>query len=222
MKDEFCPCCERHCNLSAPHCGRGAAYAATAGEQRFKECGLRDRAEERRQRYLTLDTDNKLICNIRDLGHTVRSLSDGKASRSRILIILSECKTITQSDLTERLCVQPGTVSEVIGKLERAGLIVRSENEKDKRTCELRLTEEGLSKATEAAAERKKRYAEMFSHLSDDEKDALLSLLEKVNSDWQARYGDCGRSALHIDEKRGFDERSDTEYGHHRHGRHRH
>jgi len=26
---KYCPCCGRHCDLSAPHCGRGEEYART-------------------------------------------------------------------------------------------------------------------------------------------------------------------------------------------------
>ena len=43
----------------------------------------------------------------------------------------NEC--MTQSELTEYLGVQPGSASEVIGKLESAGLIVRTPSEKDRR-----------------------------------------------------------------------------------------
>lgn len=127
----------------------------------------------------------------------MRALSEGKASQSRILIILNDVKTITQSELTEWLGVQPGTASEVIGKLEKAGLITRAESEKDKRTCELGLTQSGKEHAEKAVAERKKRYKEMFTCLSDAEKSAALVLFEKINSDWEVRYGNVKPFCAH-------------------------
>ncbi len=157
--------------------------------------------KEKLQQYLMLDIHNKLVCNIRDLGHTIRALSEGKASQSRILIVLKECESITQNVLTERLGVQPGTISEVLGKLEKAKLIIRVENEKDKRTCELRLTDEGIVRATKASMERKKRYEEMFTCLSEKEKNELLVLLEKVNSDWAERFGDKNGEGLNVNSK---------------------
>lgn len=68
-------------------------------------------------KYQELDVDNKLIMNLRDLGHTLRILFEGKGSQKRILILLYEAEGMTQRELTEKLGVQPGSASEVIGKL---------------------------------------------------------------------------------------------------------
>lgn len=186
MEEKFCMGCGRNRNLDNTKCNKCAAFAKT--DDKFN--GHRsDWLRARKERYKSFDINNKLICNIRDMGHTVRAMSDGKASQSRILIVLNTEKTITQSKLTELLDVQPGTVSEVIGKLERAGLIKRAESDKDKRTCELRLTKEGAAKATQASSDRKNRYDDMFACLTESEKSDLLTMLEKVNEDWERRYG---------------------------------
>lgn len=68
-------------------------------------------------KYQELDVDNKLIMNLRDLGHTLRILFEGKGSQKRILILLYEAEGMTQRELTEKLGVQPGSASEVIGKI---------------------------------------------------------------------------------------------------------
>lgn len=133
--------------------------------------------------------NRKLIFNMRDLNHTMRSLYEGKASQKRILIILNEEKSITQRDLTMRLGIQPGSASEILSKLETAGLILRTINETDRRTANISLTEQGRRMALEAAAQRRKRHVEMFSCLSESEKEQLLTLLEKLNEDWACRYG---------------------------------
>lgn len=138
--------------------------------------------------YHSLDLNNKLIWNFRDIGHTMRHISEGKGGQKRILIILLESGTITQKQLTERLDIQPGSVSEVLGKLETAGLITRTLSETDHRTTDIILTEDGKKQAEEAAEQRRKRHNDMFSCLTDSEKTALLSLLEQVNSDWDSRY----------------------------------
>ena len=75
------------------------------------------------ERYYTLGMNDKLILNFHDIGHTMRHISEGKGSQRRILIILlEEGSSITQSELTQRLGIQPGSASEVLGKLESAGL----------------------------------------------------------------------------------------------------
>lgn len=63
-------------------------------------------------RYDKLDTNNKLIWTLRDIGHTLRSIFEGKSSQKRILIVLYESGTVTQSDLTQHLGIQPGSASE--------------------------------------------------------------------------------------------------------------
>lgn len=194
MLKHLCPCCGRHCYLSAPQCERGNSYVRTGiiPTRTHGEGGTpgKEKGAASKRRYHTLDQDNKLIWNLRDMGHTIRFLSEGKGSQSRVLIILSEGEEMTQRELTERLGIQPGSASEVIGKLESAGLLTRTPSEEDRRTSVVKLTDEGQTKAEEAAQQRKKRHTEMFSCLSDEDKADLLMLLEKVNHDWRNRYGE--------------------------------
>lgn len=149
-------------------------------EQNF--CLCRDR------RYQEEDIPQKLIINLRDINHVMRSLYEGKGSQKRILIVLKEVGTITQRELTERLGIQPGSASEVLAKLEDAGNIVRVPSKSDRRTMDIALTEQGRMLAETLLAQREERHEEMFSCLSEEEKSSLLRLLEKINEDWEARY----------------------------------
>lgn len=216
MEDKkYCPCCGRHCDLNEPHCEHGKEYARTGiiperkhahehhhdrehhhGHSRF---GHTDAAAH----YETLDTENKLIMNLRDSGHIIRFLFEGKGSQKRILIILKEAGTITQRELTERIGIQPGSASEVIGKLEDAGLILRTPSVSDRRTADIQLTDTGNLQAEEALQQRKARHQEMFSCFSAEEKEELLKLLEKLNLDWNTRYRENSRgcSRLQKDEQ---------------------
>lgn len=139
-------------------------------------------------RYGKLDRNNKLIWNFRDIGHTMRHISEGKGSQQRILIMLNENGPITQSELTQQLGVQPGSASEVLIKLEGAELIERLPSEKDKRTTLVCLTEAGRTEAKRLGNLRAERHERMFSALSEDEKDVLLHLLERINADWDQQY----------------------------------
>lgn len=130
------------------------------------------------------------MSNLRNLGHTLRFLFGGKGGQKRILSMLQEAGSMTQRELTERMGIQPGSASEVIGKLESAGLIVRTPSQTDRRTADVQLTEEGIEKALEAVNERKLRRREMFSCLSPEEKVTLLELTEKLNADWNERYSE--------------------------------
>lgn len=141
-----------------------------------------------KKNYASMDMNRKLIWNFRDLGDTVRFLYEGRGSQKQILIILLEEGSMTQRQLTEWIGVQPGSASEVVRKLESAGLIRRQPNPRDRRTTDIQLTEKGRLQAEEAALQRHIRHREMFACLSDQEKETLLQLTEKLNTDWDVRY----------------------------------
>lgn len=140
------------------------------------------------KRYDNLDINNKLIWNLRDIGHTLRSLYEGKGSQKRILIVLYESGRITQSDLTQHLGIQPGSASEVLAKLESAGLITRTMSENDRRTTDILLTETGRTAAEEAKREREERHEQIFSCFSAEEKQELLAMLERLNASWDESW----------------------------------
>lgn len=148
-------------------------------------------------RYEKQDINNKLIWKFRDIGHTLRYISEGKGSQQRILIMLNELGPISQSELTQQLRIQPGSASEVIIKLETSGYITRTPSEKDRRTTVVQLTEAGTAAAQQAAALRVERHEQMFDSLNAGEKETLLSLLEKLNEDWEQKYGVDAREHRH-------------------------
>ena len=140
------------------------------------------------ERYSSLDRNSKLLWNLRDLGHVMRHVSEGKGSQKRILMLLAEKESVTQRELTEQMGIQPGSASEVIGKLEAMGLLQRTPSEKDRRTMDVSLTESGKKAAQEAVVQREARHSMMFECLSEEEKETLLSLLEKLNCDWESKF----------------------------------
>ena len=146
--------------------------------------------ERTEQRHETADRNRKLILNFRDISRTMSRLYEGRGSQKRVLILIREAGgSITQRELTERLGIRPGSASELIGKLEKSGLVVRSVNSADRRISDLSLSETGELAAGEALADRVKRHEEMFGCLTDEEKETLTGLLEKINANWRVRYG---------------------------------
>lgn len=179
MADILCPYCRRHCDLSAPQCMQGKTYA--------------DRIAEAGGEYVPPDKpdiNRQIVRCLRRLGRTITALSEGRSSRKRVLRLIKESGGITQQALTERLGVQPGTMSEVIGKLESAGLVRRTPNSFDRRTHDISLTPDGEAQEEIYRQEYDKRRDEMFAALSSEEKTELLRLLDKLADDWRERYHD--------------------------------
>ena len=132
--------------------------------------------------------EDRLILELRAIHRTMNALYEGKGSWKRVLIVLGRTGPITQKALTNRLGIQPGSVSAVLGKMEAMGLITRTPSAADQRTMDLRLTPEGESQAALAADQRAARHREMFACLSSEDKTALLRLLETLNADWEERF----------------------------------
>ena len=215
-ENNLCPCCGRHCDLSSPKCERGKEYISTGIIPERKHEHKRPDKANHAAHYEALDTDSKLIMNLRDLGHMNRFHFEGKGSQKRILTILNEVGIITQRELTERIGVQPGSASEVIAKLEDAGLIERTQSTTDRRTTDIQLTEAGKIQAEEAECQRKERHQEMFSCLTPEEKEMFLTLLEKVSSDWKHRYRE-NKAAFDKSEENDDHGRHGHHHGHHDH-----
>lgn len=71
-------------------------------------------------------------------------LSGGrKRGQERILDVLSKEGDIPQRDLGHLLHIQPGSLSEILAKLEDRGLIAREQDRADRRIIMVRITEEG-------------------------------------------------------------------------------
>lgn len=160
-------------------------------EIKSEGCGMEQKENQRADgpRGAAMEPNERIILNLRDLGHWLQLLYEGKGSQKRILIILREEGGMTQRALTERLGIKPGSASEVLAKLENAGLILRTPSKADRRTAQICLTEAGRAQADQAAAQRKARHQTMFACLTQEEKQTLLRLTQKLCRDWQARYG---------------------------------
>lgn len=155
--------------------------------------------------------DEKLLHSLLDINHMMRMLYEGKASQKRILIILYEQKVMFQKELTEYLGIQPGSVSEILSKLEKAGLITRIQMETDRRTMEIKLTDTGKVLAKEAMEQRKKRHEQMFICLTHEEQTLLFSLLKKLSTDWNNRFMFSHDYGRHVKYEKHINEAEDLE-----------
>ena len=102
-------------------------------------------------------------------------------NRERLLTIISEHpEGIRQKDLAEAAGINASSASEVVSRLEDDGYLLRVIDENDKRATLLKLTEMGAVRAEEIRAERDSFLDEIFSRLTEDEKQTLSDLLDKL------------------------------------------
>lgn len=130
--------------------------------------------------------------------HGRRHGGHGRQAQVRVLAILRETGPISQAELLRRLDVRSASLSELLGKLERSGLVVRERNEADRRSFIVSATKAAdalLAEWEQAGPGGEER---IFSCLDDAEKAALRSILEKFvasvrDGDDGPRGSGCGR-----------------------------
>ena len=102
-------------------------------------------------------------------------------TREHLLVIIADHpEGVWQKDIAGEAGINASSTSEVVGKLEEDGYLVRESDEADKRAVLLKLTETGAARAAEIRAERKANLDRFFSKLTDEEKQTLSDLLDKL------------------------------------------
>lgn len=97
-----------------------------------------------------------------------------------ILDLLSDHNGMTQQQIAQALGIRPQSASEAVTNLEEQGLIQKLPNPRDKRSFLLYITQEGLSRQTEMRQRRMENACRILAPLSEDEKNTLQALLQKV------------------------------------------
>ena len=108
--------------------------------------------------------------------------------QNRVLTMVSMREGISQKDLAFLLGIRPQTLGEMLRKLEERELVERKKSETDGRVVEVSLTEAGRTRAAEIAERRKIVAADMFAVLSEEEKDQLAAILDKLSAEFEKRF----------------------------------
>ena len=91
------------------------------------------------------------------------------------------CKRQKKSkDIADRLGLNVPAITEQSDRLEAEHYLERCANPNDKRSTLVKLTENGRARAYEVADERRERAAEFCAVLTEEEKDNLILLLDKL------------------------------------------
>lgn len=115
---------------------------------------------------------------------------DPHHGQGKVLVMLAENDGVSQKLLTEQSGIRPASLSELIIKLERNGLVERQRNEEDKRNRNVYLTDDGRALA-ETIKSRKDESADfLFDALSEEEKETLTVLFDKLITSLEDKVAD--------------------------------
>jgi DNA-binding MarR family transcriptional regulator len=102
------------------------------------------------------------------------------AGQDRLLQELWREDGITQRELIEQLSVEPPTVTGILQRLERDGLLTRSPDEANRRVQRVHLTEAGRKLEAPVRQVWREVEAEFLAGLSKRERDQLRTLLTRL------------------------------------------
>ena len=125
-------------------------------------------------------TSEMIIDMLRHAGHVLHRLPENGGARARVLDLL-DGESCSQKVLTEALGIQPGSASELLGKMEAEGLIVRTPLPSDRRGMRVSLTEKGLEQLNRQGASPADTWLSCFT---DEEKAALAGYLKRLLDYW--------------------------------------
>ena len=120
-------------------------------------------------------------------GHYLHFHGGGASGKAPILCLLAKqpAGEMSQQELGMHFELKPGSLSEILSKLECAGLIERTRNPKDRRQLTIRLTDDGWARAKEDQAHRIHFRQRAFEALTPAEQEQLAEMLEKIRVTWE-------------------------------------
>ena len=104
----------------------------------------------------------------------------GRHGQNRILAVLVMQDGTSQKDLAYLLGIRPQSLTQALESLEEGGFIERRQDEEDKRTKRVFLTDAGRGRAAKVAEDRKKYAEDAFQMLTEEEKQQLADILAKI------------------------------------------
>lgn len=129
-------------------------------------------------------------CILQDLGyfgHFLHMHSGGRSGKQHMLIKLYAAGgTLSQRDLQNTEPISSASLSEVLTKLEREGLVTRTRSAQDRRQLDVTLTDQGQAEARAWTEQRTEFESHALSILTSEERDELLATLDRLVEHWNA------------------------------------
>ena len=150
--------------------------------------------------YGQMDLNSRLSAVFREVEKLHRFHMEDRESQGRILHMLLENGPMDQRELTAHMRIRPGSASEVLKKLEKAGLIDRTVSQTDRRGMRIALTEAGRARAALHVREREARKALDLIHVRFSINNTFLNAADTAGDPGQglagqgrkAEAGECG------------------------------
>ena len=128
-----------------------------------------------------------IISDLGFCGHYLHCNRGGRSGRGHILFSLYQAGgTRSQREIGEQFDLKPGSLSEILAKLEHDGLVERTRDANDSRRLVVSLTVKGEAEALEEREAREKFRSRCLSCLTPEEQVTLLGYLDRIREHWRS------------------------------------
>lgn len=135
----------------------------------------------------------QLFCLFMEIHHVALKRPANKASfrgQGRLIHLLAKNKGVSQRELATLAQVKPGSISEVLERLEKNKIVKRWRDETDRRIVRVKLTAKGEELYQENLAARHQFETELLATVTPEEQRTFSTVLQKMQQQLEANYGD--------------------------------
>lgn len=104
---------------------------------------------------------------------------------------VARLQPVTVGGLAKEIYLSQATMTGILGRLEKRGLILRCRDEKDRRSVVVRITPEGVSLLKVAPSPLQSRFRRELRGLQQWEQTAILATLQRIASMMDAEHIDA-------------------------------
>lgn len=138
-----------------------------------------EKSRERRSKELLIGL--RKITQAIDLHSKYLAKNYGMTGPQLVLLQeLSDCESQSVSELSKSVSLSQGTVTDIVVRLEKKGLLSRRRSETDKRRVLVSITENGQALLKKAPSALQNKFVESFHSLADWEQLMILSSIERI------------------------------------------
>jgi len=106
--------------------------------------------------------------------------SHGLTGPQALILKGLEGGSLSAGELASRVNLSQGTVTDILNRLEKRGLIIRIRDSQDRRRVRIQLTADGQSILEQSPPLLQERFAQRFNNLQDWERTQLLASLQRI------------------------------------------
>lgn len=121
---------------------------------------------------------------IRDIHHATLKKPANETSfrgQGRLVYLLANHENVSQRELARLAHVKPGSISEVLERLEKGQIINRWRDDTDRRVVRVRLTATGRTLYQENLASRQRFERELLRTVTDEERQVFIKVIQKIH-----------------------------------------